>query len=399
MDNFFIDDFINLLIVDMDPNDYANICKKCADDIYLEIKLILQMGISFERRVLALEFAIENEWIGCIKLLMKYDTSDPMILTALLPLTLPGGNVRILKLLYKNGANLGQYADHLLAEGAHFGHISFVEYLLERIDPSHLNNAFNPPILMAIKPGNLSMVKLLWKNGADLNVRNGASLLLSARYGCIDIVSFLLKNKVNINTSNLIGSKYEKKYGPSALINSCLGDNLSMCKYLLKNGADYHKHNQMALAKSIIRNNIKVVELLLKYGADPNTLFLHADTIQSISKNRTIKLLKLLLVYGLDPNCNDGILLIECVQKNNVELVKLLVECGADVSSQNGIVLKIAVVLKSVGLVDILLDYDYDYNSYLKWAFDYAVRNNYLDIENLFLRKSNIKSYPIECII
>ena len=396
MSNSTVIDFIRLLTVEIDLDDYNRICHKSCGDFYIGIELILQNGVSIEHRVQALEFAVKHGWIDCVKLLMEYNTDDPSILTQALAHTGISANTKILKLLYKNGADLQQHVPHLLTGGVHSGNTSFVKYLLDHIDLDYLNNLEYAPLLMATKRDNLSMIKLLYKNGADLNICNNAVLLLSAKNNCMRIVKYLLKKKININSYNLIGSDEEIKFGSNALVNSCSQGHFTMSKLLLKNGADYHICDYLALAKSICHNHLNIIKLLLKYGSDPNSIFTHTNVIEYLSKKKNTDLLQLLIKSGLNPGLDDDILLIECVKADNLKSVKLLLENGSNVNSQNGIVIQIATMAESYELIDLLLDYSYNYDSYVKNAYDYAVQNNLTFIEKIFLEKSNIRKYPIE---
>lgn len=283
MSSFFVDDFINLLIVDISRDDYDRICRKSEGIIYVELELILQHGVSLEQRIRALELAVKNEFGGGVRLLVNHGTSSPDILTNVLIHTSITGNTKILKFLCDNGANLQVHAKYLLNEGAYLGHLSFVKYLLDHNGKSYLNDVQSPPLIMAVERDHLPMVKLLYKRGANLSICNSGALLLSAKNDCMGIVTYLLRKKININTYNPIGSNEEKKFGISALINSCGAGNLAMSKYLLNNGADCYICDQMALAKSITNNHIKITKLLLKHGSDPNSIFIHNDVINEVS--------------------------------------------------------------------------------------------------------------------
>lgn len=85
---------------------------------------------------------------------------------------------------------------------------------------------FFPMMYWSAKFGHLSIIKYLYKNGADLNIRNGWLLRVASESGHLDMVRFLVDRNVNIHGVN-----------EWALIKSIEKGHAKVVKYLLEKGA------------------------------------------------------------------------------------------------------------------------------------------------------------------
>lgn len=110
--------------------------------------------------------------------------------------------------------------------------------------------------------GSLNAVKLLLKNGADINKKddNGETCLPSAIYSSNkELVSFLIKNGIDINHQN--------KEGMCALHSASIQDKYDIVELLLKNGADVTLRNRKNKTPLDVARSQRVKDLLIQYGA------------------------------------------------------------------------------------------------------------------------------------
>ncbi len=124
------------------------------------------------------------------------------------------------------------------------------------------------PLCDAAKKGNLSEVKRLLDNGAEVNYenKNGLTVLdLAAFNGYSKVVKLLLDNGAEVN--------YESKNGTTALISAVIFNKNKVAKVLLDNGANVNYENKngtTALIVAVIFNKNKVAKVLLECGANPD---------------------------------------------------------------------------------------------------------------------------------
>ena len=124
------------------------------------------------------------------------------------------------------------------------------------------------PLCKAVGNGNLSEVKRLLDNGADVNYENkhGLAVLdLAAFNGYSEVVKLLLDNGADVN--------YENKNGNTALIAAVIFNQNKVAKVLLDNGANVNYENKngtTALIVAVIFNKNKVAKVLLECGANPD---------------------------------------------------------------------------------------------------------------------------------
>jgi len=139
---------------------------------------------------------------------------------------------------------------------------------------------FSSQLLMKIVPsGNLSMVELLVRKGANIHELNEFALRSAAEHGHLPIVHFLINNGADVNA-----------YNGHAI---CLGvyhQRANVVKYLIEHGANVHTDNECPLQWAIDKNNFELVQILTEAGANINDPSIKSKTMTAVLAIRdTIK--------------------------------------------------------------------------------------------------------------
>ncbi|CAA6809506.1 MAG: InterPro IPR002110 COGs COG0666 [uncultured Sulfurovum sp.] len=189
----------------------------------------------------------------------------------------------------------------------------------------------------AIRKKDIKLVKLLLKNGADIETKNEEGwtpLIFSCLIRDKKIIKFLLDNGADIEA--------EGKNGWTALIYSSMQGHKEVVKLLLDNGADIEAKSEKgltALIYSSSEEDKEVVKLLLEYGADIEAKSEKGLTALIYSAGNGHKeVVKLLLENGADIEAKDKngwTALIYSSGNGHKEVVKLLLEYGADIETKD----------------------------------------------------------------
>jgi len=137
---------------------------------------------------------------------------------------------------------------------------------INKINKDELNTAGNTPLIVACEKNNKDIVKILIKNGANINMKNQDGLT-ALFYACekekIEIAKLLFDNGADINKTS--------RYGDTPLLTACKKKNEVIAQYLIDKGDDIHKRNKskntcIILAIRYGCNNI--VKELIERGVD-----------------------------------------------------------------------------------------------------------------------------------
>lgn len=182
------------------------------------------------------------------------------------------------------------------------------------------NSVYVHPALICavIKGGNIEIIKLLLKHGANYNIQDkyGDTALHYAcrRGGYSKIVELLLKCGADPNIKN--------NDKDTILSDACFYRNSKAVELLLKYGTDPAANSNSALSWAFYCKYNEIIELLLQYRADPNAILVWA------CQSGDVDLVELLLKYGADPKRKvDGKSPVEFLgHRNRVEIIKLLAQ-------------------------------------------------------------------------
>lgn len=212
-----------------------------------------------------------------------------------------------------------------------------------------------PAIQLAIFRNDLSLVKLLVKYGADINMLSEDNdaytpLETACYYGKIDIVNYLLSIKCSLDDDSL---RIAALMGYSTIV-----------KILIANGADVNRLDawlSTPIHWAVQESEIDIVKILIENGADINILDGTGQTPLYIAAGENYcDILELLLNNNADIDYTESTspFMIACAF-DNYESAKMLLEHGADINfvdDDGRTALFYAKVRKVDKLVNFLLD-------------------------------------------
>ncbi|MBD0391720.1 ankyrin repeat domain-containing protein [Wolbachia endosymbiont of Pentalonia nigronervosa] len=167
---------------------------------------------------------------------------------------------------------------------------------IEGININAVDNRYGEtPLHIAVEIGYENIVKILLKNGADVNAvdKNSVTPLhLAARGGYVEVVENLLLEGANINA-------VDSEYGATPLHIAAESGYINILGILLKKGADINaidKKAETPLHVAARNNHIEVVKVLLENKADVDAININKATpLHWAAKNGYIKLVEALL--------------------------------------------------------------------------------------------------------
>lgn len=144
-----------------------------------------------------------------------------------------------------------------------------IKKIIKHVDINMIDNNGNSLLYYAIF--DLKIIKLLIKNGIDINIEN--------KYKETALYYICFRN-INFKTT-----KYLIKHGATitnSIVESvCYAAKETILKYILKKNSEYAKNNNRLLDKAIRNNHLNIIELLLQYNAK-NHKCIYMDKISVI---------------------------------------------------------------------------------------------------------------------
>ena len=196
------------------------------------------------------------------------------------------------------------------------------------------------PLCQAASRGNISQIKGLLAQGANINGRNedgNTSLICAIISHQPETVRFLLSTGASYSTRD-----FRKRRPPLFHALSRSVEDLEIAKILLENGASLGDKNlvgQPFFVDLVLSERLDPIRLCLEHGADPNAKDLTNRSILSHATSRAnLDLVRLLLQHGASPNDKDilgNTLLLSTIrndkltQDDKTALISLLLGNGA----------------------------------------------------------------------
>ncbi len=176
---------------------------------------------------------------------------------------------------------------------------------------------------LAVAGGNKDTVAFLLSKGADMNVKDAASLTPlhhAAQGGRLETARLLIESNADVNNKDAAGL--------TPLHHAAKGDHLELARLLIQKGAninaqDHNKNTPLVLAVG----DMKMVRLLLEKGADLNI----NNPLKHAIEGGKREVAKLLLEKGARPYGGNPSALHSTAAKGYTEIVRLLIQKGTKV--------------------------------------------------------------------
>jgi ankyrin repeat protein len=211
-------------------------------------------------------------------------------------------------------------------------------------------NSLKPPLIYAIENNRLDIVKLLLKEGADINYINKNNKMTSFLYACksghVDIINFLLEKylpSIDINNTDT--------YNKSPLVYASENNRLDIVIILLSYGA---KCDNITLEKIIKIADTSIIDTLLGKTYTIGLILLLASKCNNI--NLVKHILNKFTIDDINNTYSGYYNTIDfAIDNNNLEIVELLLDKGA--VYKKGFIEEL-VKLDKLDMIDLLIKKD-----------------------------------------
>lgn len=172
------------------------------------------------------------------------------------------GEDQVANLLLDKGASANaktHYGLYALTSACTYGNLDLAQRLLKMGAEHTPSDVGWPPAIAAAGSGNLALLQLIEKSGADLNrplaLKNGFTALHHAvRNGQTDICAYLISKKVNLNAMN--------NEGNTPLHMAAERDQTEICKLLIKAGAQPSLENVSGKIASELSKDAALIKVI-----------------------------------------------------------------------------------------------------------------------------------------
>ena len=243
---------------------------------------------------------------------------------------------------------------NVLCIAAATGYIPLVKSIIAygmTVNPGeYVDNEWGSPLAAAVAHGNHDVIKLLVKEGADVNLRVLTSVDFLGLLGCGSALCASVCNndqetaRLLLQAGADVNMVLERGAYGSALAAVAGRGSLEMCHLLLQAGADVNlllrcEGDGSALAAAA-SNNPKICQLLLQAGANVNLLLQsghYGSALTAAAYCDNLESCQLLLQAGADVNLllQSGFFgspLSAAAKSGNLEICRLLLQAGANVN-------------------------------------------------------------------
>ena len=273
-----------------------------------------------------------------------------------------------------NLIDVGEYLPICQAIKCHS--LSLIKFLVEKgaqIKIYDRNN--NTPLIYAILEGDILIIQYFIDSGIDVNYsyNNQLPLEIAIRWSRLEVVKLLVKNGANIDKN--ITDYYGKEI--SILGYAIQYNEVEIVDYLISQGAklNFKNSNNETLYdiayKYLLPGNFGILDHLINYNIEGFTNKIVWDSIYIIYENN-ILFFKKLIECGLDINLKnkENETLIEfAVKYNNEEIVEYLIERGVDINmktKENKSLIEVALDVEDKDMIECLIKHGVDINTKTK---------------------------------
>ena len=247
-----------------------------------------------------------------------------------------------------------------LTFAAYYGNLETVTYLISMGADVNVESVDETPLIVATARGHKDIVKLLIKNGADINYLTETSqtpATIAYKYGFKELAVYLtgltdfsdfseggflslVVQRNDYDFADLLLNKGINVNGRQnfhvPIIEAIEYGNWNMVDFLIKKGAEVNivSHEESPMSLLMRYNNWERIEQFLSLGADINTFDRDGNSllIRALEFNKN-SFAKSLIEKGLDiniKNYNGKDALYYAIENDNFEMVKYLVDKGAN---------------------------------------------------------------------
>lgn len=239
-------------------------------------------------------------------------------------------------LIEKHFKDNSQISDQLVFLACGEGHLQIFDYL---VIEKGVKFDVSESLMVSIQGGNLNILNYIFEKGMDLNQFDSeghTALYNVSKMGNLSVVRWLVENGANINLEN---SNEGSEENPVWTAINC--GNVEIAEYLVSKGADLskqvHGENWFWMWDPI---HLKSAKLLVDSGSfDVNRVDNAGETMLFVAVERAIfDVVKLLIDQGIDVNKrneNGKIALNSAAQGKSLSILKLLIDCGSDVNNRD----------------------------------------------------------------
>ncbi|CAH0032937.1 unnamed protein product [Clonostachys rhizophaga] len=246
----------------------------------------------------------------------------------------------------------------LLQEGVRDGHVKIIRQLLEHGADINGMNLDGTALRWTVSHGNYTIVQLLIKYGADLDLAGrygGIPLQAAVHYGHGNIVQCLLENGADADLVSKDQGSTEIFYWLCQNRDKLANENIfnerntplylaatysdeKMVQQLLKHGADINaistndNSNETALEGALAGGHIEIAQQLIEHGANVDARSKrHGSALYQAVTKGFGHIVEQLLDLGADPSVAGT--LHEAVSRGHEGMIKQLIDYGADIDS------------------------------------------------------------------
>ncbi|XP_057319438.1 putative ankyrin repeat protein RF_0381 [Microplitis mediator] len=241
------------------------------------------------------------------------------------------------------------------------GNVSLVKTLIHHRAKINITYNNNTPLHLAVDQNNYAIAKFLIRRAAKVNALTEAKrspLQIAIERNNLNLVKLLIENNADINVFT--------KNDETALIFSIKNEYFDLFKILLDAGAEVNPVNLPPLFVAVEKNCYKITERLIERGADINTIYNNQTPLIIAVENGNMKIVKLLIRNKADINIKVAAAktaLSAAIIKGNFVIFKMLVNAIADLNSPNLLPLHLAVLQENYEFTEYLISSGTNINS------------------------------------